>query len=120
VNQHKTSEGLRKACITALVAIDAKEAVEPLTQLLLNEKEAIAIREQTASALAGTNHPDAHAALVKALQNAPARLQTTIALGMAGSPQGGEKLVQAIETGKASRHHLQERPLELRLANAKN
>jgi putative heme-binding domain-containing protein len=119
VNQAKTPEALRKACITSLVAIDAKEAVEPLTQLLLNEKEAIAIREQTANALAGTNHPDAHAALVKALQNAPARLQTTIALGMAGSPQGGERLLQAIEIGKASRHLLQDRAIELRLSNAK-
>ena len=112
-------DALRKAAIVSLVSIDAKQAVEPLTQLLLNEKETLAIREQVASTLAGTNHLAAHAALVKALQNAPARLQTTIALGMAGSPQGGDKLLQAIEDGRASRHLLQDRAIELRLANAK-
>ena len=62
-------QALRKACIDSLVAIDAKEAVGPLTQLLLDDKESIVIREQTANALAGTNHPEAHAALIKALQN---------------------------------------------------
>jgi len=114
-----TPEALRRACITALVAIDAKVAVEPLTQMLLNDKEAIAVREQTANALAGTNHPAAHEALVKALQNAPARLQSTIGLGMAGSTQGGERLLAAIETGKASRHLLQDRVIEQRLSSAK-
>ncbi len=119
VNNAKIPEATRKACITALVNIDAKAAVRPLTHLLLNEKETIAVREQVANALAGTNHPDAHAALVGALQNAPARLQDTIALGMAGSPQGGDRLLQAIESGKASPRLLQERGIELRLANAK-
>lgn len=119
VNQTKTPQELRKLCITSLVAIDAKAALGPLTRLLLDDKEAIAIREQTANALAGLNQAEAQGALIKALENAPARLQTTIALGMAGSPQGGEKLLVAIEAGKASRHLLQDRAIELRLANAK-
>jgi putative heme-binding domain-containing protein len=112
-------DNLRKAAIVSLVNIDWEQAVEPLMQLLLNEKESLTIREQVANSLAGTNHLAAHAALLKSLQNAPARLQTTIALGMAGSPQGGDKLLQAIEDGKASRHLLQDRAIELRLANAK-
>jgi putative heme-binding domain-containing protein len=119
VAQKKVPESLRKACITALVAIDAKRAVPPLTQLLLNDKEAIAIREQVANVLAGTNNTEAHAALVQALQNAPARLQSTIALGMSGSPQGSDRLLQAIEAGKASPRLLQDRAIELRLQNAK-
>src|SRR5262249_20489516 len=47
------------------------------------------------------------------------RLQSTIALGMAGTPQGGEKLLQAIEAGKASPRLLQDRAIEIRLQNAK-
>lgn len=112
-------EGMRKTCVTSLITIDAKQSIPPLSAMLLSDKEAIAIREQIANTLAGTNHPDAHAALVKALQNTPARLQTTIALGMAGSPQGGERLLQAIEAGKASRHLLQDRAIEIRLQSAK-
>ncbi len=119
VSQPNIPEPVRKTCITSLVSIDPTEAVPTLERLLLNEKEAITIREQVASALAGTNHPEAHAALVKALQNAPARLQTTIGLGMAGSPQGGERLLQAIEAGKASPRLLTDRAIELRLASAK-
>jgi putative heme-binding domain-containing protein len=119
IAKEKLPEAVRKTCITSLVNIDAKQAVPPLTQLLLNEKEAIAIREQVANALAGINHPEAHAALVQALQNAPARLQSTIALGMAGTSQGGDKLLQAIEAGKASPRLLQDRAIELRLQQVK-
>jgi len=119
VKTKDTPEALRKTCIDSLVSIDAKQAIAPLSDLLLSENEPIALREQVANALAGTNHPDAHAALVKTLQSSPARLQTTIALGMAGSAQGGEKLLQAIEQGKASPRLLQDRAIELRLAGAK-
>jgi putative heme-binding domain-containing protein len=119
VGRTNIPEPLRKACITALVSVDAAKAMPTLSAMLLNDKEAIVIREQVANALAGTNHPDAHAALLSALQNAPARLQDTIALGMASSPQGGDRLLQAIEAGKASPRLLQDRGIELRLANTK-
>lgn len=112
-------EGLRKQCVATLVILDAQEAIPPLARMLLNEKEAIAVREQIASALAGANHPDAHAALLKALQNTPARLQTTVALGMASSPQGGDRLLQAIEAGKASPRLLQDAGISFRLSQAK-
>lgn len=110
---------LRKTCVNSLIQIDAQKAIPALEPLLLNEGEAITIREQVANALAATNNPAAHNALVKALEKSPARLQTTIALGMAGSPQGGARLLQAIEAGKASRHLLQIRTIEVRLASAK-
>ena len=119
VGKSDTPEPLRKACVAALVSLDAKQAIPTFSAMLLNEKEAIAIREQVANALAGTNQAEAHAALVKALSDSPARLQTTIALGMAGSPQGGDRLLQAIEAGKASPRLLQDRAIELRLASAK-
>jgi putative heme-binding domain-containing protein len=119
INQTAIPEPVRKTCIVSLVNIDSKKAVSVLATILLSDKEGIAIREQTANALAGTNHPEAHAALMEALQNAPARLQSTIALGMAASPQGGERLLQAIEAGKASPRLLQDRAVEIRLQNAK-
>ena len=115
----KLPDALRQASIAALINIDAAAAVKPLTAMLVDEKEAIEVRIQVAGALAGTNHPDAHQALLASLQGAPARLQSTIALGMAGSPQGGDRLLQAIEAGKASPRLLQDRAIELRLAGAK-
>lgn len=120
VGKSNVPQPVRKSCIATLMEIDARQAVPPLTRLLLNDKEAIELREQIASALAGTNRPEAHAALVQALQNAPARLQSTIALGMAATPQGGDRLLQAIESGKASPRLLQDRAIEVRLQNQKD
>ncbi len=117
-SQTRTPEPLRKSCVTTMVELDPKQAA-PLVESLLSGKEAIAIREHIANVLAGTNRPDAHAALIQALQKAPARLQSTIALGMASTPQGGERLLQAIEAGKASPRLLQDRAVEIRLQNAK-
>ncbi len=118
-SQTSTPEPLRKSCVTTMVALDPKQAVPTLVGPLLGDGEKIAIREHIAAVLAGTNRPDAHAALVQALQKAPARLQSTIALGMASSAQGGDRLLQAIEAGKASPRLLQDRAIELRLQNAK-
>lgn len=113
------AEALRKSCIAALVTIDPQQAVPPLAGMLADEKQPIAVREQVAAALASVNHAAAHAALAQALQNAPARLQSVIALGMAGSGPGGERLLQAIEAGKASPRLLQDRAIDARLQQAK-
>jgi putative heme-binding domain-containing protein len=72
-----------------------------------------------ATALAATNRADAHVVLLKSMETAPARLQTTIALGLADSRQGGEKLVDAIAKGKGSVRLLQERAVLLKLRQAK-
>jgi len=112
-------EAQRKSAVVALVAIEPKKHVEPLARLLLDDSEKIAVREQIASSLAGVNQPEAYTALVQAFEKAPARLQTTIALGMAGSPQGGSKLLDAVAAGKASARLLQDRAIELKLRQAK-
>src|SRR5205823_10926599 len=44
---------------------------------------------------------------------------STIARGMAGSPQGAEKLLEAVALGKASPRLLQDRGLVLKLQQAK-
>ncbi len=112
-------EPQRKSAIAALVNIEPRKHIGPLTHLLLDENEPIGIREQIASSLAATNETEAYAALVQAFEKSPARLQTTIALGMAGSPQGGTKLLDAVAAGKASARLLQDRALELKLRQAR-
>ena len=72
-----------------------------------------------AIALASTNRAEAHAVLLMTMETAPARLQTIIALGLADSPQGGEKLLDAVGKGKASPRLLQDRAVELKLRQAK-
>jgi putative heme-binding domain-containing protein len=46
-------------------------------------------------------------------------LQSVIASGLAGSPQGAEQLLEAVTTGKASARLLQERPVEVKLSQSK-
>ena len=84
----KANKNTRKNAVVALVAIDPKGNTAALARIINSSIEAIEVREQIASSLAGTNRPDAQAALLKALETAPARLQTTIAMGLAGSRRG--------------------------------
>ncbi len=114
----QSPEVLRKASIMTAMQLDAESAVPPLAKLLTSENESLAIREHVASALASVNHADAHAALARSLEHSPARLQSAIALGMASSASGGDKLLQAIEAGKASPRLLQDRALAARLEQA--
>ena len=83
----------RKNAVTALFVIEPKRYIAEFATVLANAKEPIEFREQVAQALAGTNQAGAHAALVQTLQSAPARLQTSIALALASSGAGGEKLL---------------------------
>lgn len=105
----------RVAALNALAAIAPRESTELLGRLLTDAGEAIPLREQSANILARLNQPPARDELVKALPSAPARLQGVIAVGLAASPAGAEKLLQAVAEGKASARLLQERAVELRL-----
>lgn len=119
VRTSNNEPALRRASVAALVAIDPKRATEQLVPILVASHQLINIREEIATALASLNSADANAVLIKALEGAPARLQSTIALGMAASPNGAKHLLEAIEAGKASPHLLQDRTIEVRLTNAK-
>ena len=100
-------------------AFSAEANVTLLGGLLSDAAEPIGLREHAAGVLAGLNQPDARAELAKTLPAAPARLQSAIAFGLAGSPDGAKLLLDAIETGKASARLLQERPVEFRLNQSK-
>jgi putative heme-binding domain-containing protein len=115
----KQPEATRRAAVVAVVAINPTRQAAALGRVLNDAAEPIPLREQVAASLAGTNQPAAHAELLKALQNVPARLETAIATGLAGSPQGAERLLDAVAKGKASARLLQDRGVELRLKQAK-
>ncbi len=119
VNNPKADANTRKNAVTALLTIDPKENVAKLAGLINATDESIELREQLANSLAATNQANAFAALAKALETAPARLQTTIALGLAGSAPGGEKLLETVAAGKASARLLQEVPVYARLQQQK-
>jgi putative heme-binding domain-containing protein len=115
----KLAAARRKNVLAALLSIQPEKHVVFASRILVNPVEPEELREQAANSLAGTNLPAAQAELIKALQETPAPLQKVIALGMSGSKQGAEKLLDAVALGKASARLLQDRPVELRLEQAR-
>ena len=120
IRTKKLPAQLRKNAIAAAVSLDAARSQQPLSAILLDDTEDLTVREQVASALASINQPKTNDVLVGALTKAPAALQATIALGMAGSKQGGDKLLDSIAAGKASPRLLQDRGVALKIENFKN
>jgi putative heme-binding domain-containing protein len=111
--------GRRETAIVSLVAIDAKGALPILSRIVADAAEPDPLRERSAALLATANVPEALEALVKALPTAPGKIQTVIATGLAQTPPGAERLLEAIKAGKASARLLQERGVEVRLAALK-
>ncbi len=112
----KLSEAQRNAAMAALVALEPRKAVSTLSEVLTDAANPPAIRDKGAQLLGGINRPEAHDAQLKALAAAPGRLQVTLAAGLVGNTGSAEKLLKAVEAGKASPRLLQERIVELRLA----
>jgi putative heme-binding domain-containing protein len=105
----------RGSSLQALAAIDAGKAQPFLINVLKNEADPITLREKAAQILAGSNRNEALDELVKELQAAPARLQTVIALALAGNPRAAQKLLKAVEEGKASARLLQDKTVQTKL-----
>jgi putative heme-binding domain-containing protein len=114
----KAPENQRVAAFNSLANIDAKKHTPLLGRILDDANESFPVREQSALVLARLNHEDAQKALLDALPAVPARLQGTIAVGLASSKTGAEKLLDAVKAGKASARLLQERAVEIRLGQA--
>jgi putative heme-binding domain-containing protein len=119
VSNPNRAEPQRAAALPALVATDARRGTAVAVQILNDPTGPIGLRERAAQVLAGLNQDGAREELVKALQAAPARLQTSIAAALAGSQPGAEKLLKAVETGKASARLLQENGVVQKLNESK-
>jgi putative heme-binding domain-containing protein len=102
----------REAALGALSAINAGRNAAVLGRVLTEASAPIELREAAAKLLGQGNQPETQAQLLQALAAAPARLQTAIAAGLAGSPAGADKLLDAVEAGKASARLLQEKAVE--------
>jgi putative heme-binding domain-containing protein len=110
-----TDEPQRVAACNALATMQPKIHCELLGKILTDGSEPHGLQEQVAEALTRANLPETRAELLKALPTAPARLQTGIAMRLAGSREGAEALLVAIAAGKASARLLQERAVVVRL-----
>jgi putative heme-binding domain-containing protein len=101
------TEAQRRAALEALAKLDAPRHASVIAGVLADPEAPIPLREQSANLLSQANLPQTQAELLKILPEAPARLQTIIAVGLAASPKGAEKLLDAVKAGKASARLLQ-------------
>lgn len=111
-------EAHRSAALRALLTIDPEGSVARLGRLLVDASAPAALRDQAAGLLGQSNREDARAQLVAALPTVPARMQNSIAVALAGTRVGAEKLLEAVAAGKASARLLLERPVEVRLGQS--
>jgi putative heme-binding domain-containing protein len=110
---------LRRAAAEALNALDSTENARFLGSVLGNAADPLPLREQVAALLGSVGRPAPREELLKALTSAPAKLQSAIALALAGSRTGAEKLLDAVGTGKASARLLQEPAVRQRLGQSR-
>jgi putative heme-binding domain-containing protein len=114
-----TPDEARVAALRTLRDLDARRHAPVLGRTLGDAETKVELREQAANLLAEANQPETQAELLSALPTAPARLQNVIAAGLSNSREGGEKLLAAVEAGKASPRLLQEVVVVLHLNDHK-
>jgi putative heme-binding domain-containing protein len=94
------------SAVDALAALDGPRAVPELLLVTADDRERPAVRMRAIQALASINTPESRAALLERLRLASQAAAVSIASGLAGSRDGAEALLKAVEEGKASRRLL--------------
>jgi putative heme-binding domain-containing protein len=118
-SDRQAPESRRSAALLALIATDGSAGIERSGAVLADSKEPIGLREQAAGHLGRAGKSAALDRLVAALPIAEGRLQTTIAVALAGQRPGAERLLDTIAAGKASARLLQDRAVQVPLNQAK-
>lgn len=106
---------LRPVALEACAATNAALATPLAAGILTDSREAFPLRQKAAQVLAGIQADDARESLLLALRSAPERLSVEIAIGLAGSREGADRLLSAIAEGKASPLLLSEPAVHIRL-----
>ncbi len=114
-----TDPDARAAAARALLATTSGEHLALAGRICGDANEPAVLREKIGQALAEVNSADARGVLVEAMRTAPERLQTKLALALAGNAEGAETLLQLTEAGKSSPRLLVARAIKERLAAAK-
>jgi putative heme-binding domain-containing protein len=94
------------SAVDALAALDGRRACADLPAVIADDRERAAVRLRAITALASINSAESRAALLERLKLASQSAAVAIASALAGSKEGAELLLSAIEQGKASRRLL--------------
>jgi putative heme-binding domain-containing protein len=111
----RAPQAVRESALAVLVSTEPAKRIPLLAQILSDATEPVAMRLKAAQLLAAMNRAQAQAELLKSLVTAPQQLAVTIAAGLATTPRGAQKLLDAVDAGKASAQLVQERQVAMRL-----
>ncbi|MGH7575171.1 MAG: PVC-type heme-binding CxxCH protein [Longimicrobiales bacterium] len=115
VSDRGHGDTVRIAAAEALEQIDPAVAVTALVPILADEAEPVALRRAAALVLARSEAAEAHAALGRAVSEAPYALQISIAAELASTAEGRQWLLNAAAEGLVAPRLLRERMIEPRL-----
>jgi putative heme-binding domain-containing protein len=115
----KTPQPQRLDALSALPAINPRNAAPLLGKTLADASTSFLLRERAAFLLGANDLAEGRAELLKNLPTAPEPLQKAIAAGLAARKLGAEALLDAIASGKASARLLQDNRIIGLLGNAK-
>lgn len=110
----------RLAAIGAVMRVDVATGRRAIERVLADPAQPAALRAQAGQALGALNSPADRSALTAALVGAPSSLEQSLALALAGTPEGVDALLDAMAAGKASPRLLQDRPIAERLKRRLN
>lgn len=110
---------LRSFAIDALASIVPGRAMVLLDERLRDATENIDVKDKAAEALGRIHAPKARDMLRSHLESAPSRLALTISRQLAHSREGGELLLDAVASGKASPRLLHDLVVDQSLRTAK-
>jgi len=102
----------RAGAFDCLPALDPARGLVAIARVTAASEESTAIRLKSAAVLGAQNTPEARVEILKLLQAVPHAIAVQIAIGMAGSREGGGALLGAIDQGKASPRLLADRAVE--------
>jgi putative heme-binding domain-containing protein len=109
------AQGVRTAAVQAVARVNAAAGQAALEKLVLDQMESPVLRSQAGRALGTINSPASRAALTTAFVGAPSSLEQSLALALAGTPEGTDALLDLVAAGKASPRLLQDLPVVERL-----
>jgi putative heme-binding domain-containing protein len=105
----------RAAAAEALLAINPEKNVPLVGEMLQDSSEKVELQGRIIAAFRRIDSPAVTAQLVRALSAAPARLQTRLAANLVQREDSARAMLDAIESGKASRQVLLRSGIQIRL-----
>ncbi len=111
---------LRSEALGVCYELDQAKALPVMDALIASSVESLPLRQATAAQIQNLNTPEMRQRKLEWMRTAPTSLAITLASGLAGSKEGAQALIAAIESGQAAVTLLAETSVEKPLGQHKD